>query len=218
MMSGSQSGGETRTQAERRAESEARLLRAALELIAVQGFAGTTVAQIGQEAGYSRGLVTQHFGSKLGLARSLVGLIQKGFEQHTVRRVAEVPDCEILQAWIDRYMAALEADSARYRAILALQAESITSLDELQPYIAALNEQVRAYLKRRLGDAQSRGEIPSNIDLHALVTAVLGMLRGTASQYLIDPENTDLHSVGTAAKGMVTAFLSEGASVLDTTG
>lgn len=217
-MSGSHQGGEARTQSERRAESEAKLLRAALELIAIQGFAGTTVAQIGEQAGYSRGLVTQHFGSKLGLARSLVGLIRKGFEQDTVPRVAPVPDRAILQAWIDRYIAALEADSARYRAILALQAESITSLDELQPHIADLNEQVRAYLKRRLGAAQSRGEIPSTIDLHALVTAVLGMLRGTASQYLIDPANTDLHAVGGAAKGMVSAFLSERSSVLDGTG
>jgi AcrR family transcriptional regulator len=217
-MTGTHSGGEARTQAERRAESEARLLRAALELIAVQGFAGTTVAQIGKEAGYSRGLVTQHFGSKLGLARSLVGLIQRGFEQDTVPRVSSVPDRDILQAWIDRYIAALEADSARYRAILALQAESITSLEELQPYIGSLNEQVRAYLKRRLEAAQSRGEIPSNIDLHALVTAVLGMLRGTASQYLIDPDNTDLASVGAAAKGMVTAFLSERAPLPDPAG
>lgn len=217
-MSGEQSGGEGRTQAERRAESEAKLLRAALELIAVQGFAGTTVAQIGEQAGYSRGLVTQHFGSKLGLARALVGLINQGFENDTVPRVERVPDKDILYAWIDRYIAALETDSARYRAILALQAESITSLEDLRPHIADLNESVRAYLKQRLGAAQSRGEIPADVDVHALVTAVLGMLRGTASQYLIDPERTRLHSVGDAAKGMISAFLAEGSPALDRMG
>ncbi len=198
---------ESRTQSERRAESEARLLRAALELIAVQGFAGTTVAQIGTAAGYSRGLVTQHFGSKLGLARSLVGLIKEGFQLDTVPRVDPVPDRDILEAWVDRYIVALEADSARYRAILALQAESITSLEELRPDIADLNGQVRTYLKARLAAAQTRGEIPEGVDLHALVTAVLGMLRGTASQYLIDPEATDLQAVGKAAKGMIAAYL-----------
>jgi AcrR family transcriptional regulator len=208
-MSQPQQGTEARTQAERRAESESKLLRAALELIAAQGFAGTTVAQIGTEAGYSRGLVTQHFGSKLGLARELVRLIREGFENDTVPRVTAVPDKDILQAWVDRYIAALEADSARYRAILALQAESITSLEELRADIGDLNEQVRAYLKGRLEAAASRGEIPNGIDIHALVTAVLGMLRGTASQYLIDPEATDLHAVGGAAKGMISAYLAE---------
>jgi len=206
-MSQPQSGVEARTQAERRAESEAKLLRAALELIAVQGFAGTTVAQIGAEAGYSRGLVTQHFGSKLGLAKELIRLIREGFENETVPRVEHVADQDILQSWVDRYIAALEADSARYRAILALQAESITSLEELREDVADLNEQVRAYLKGRLGAAQARGEIPAGIDIHALVTAVLGMLRGTASQYLIDPDATDLGSVGKAAKGMISAYL-----------
>jgi hypothetical protein len=180
---------ESRTQSERRAESEAKLLRAALELIPVQGFAGTT------------------FGSKLGLARSLVGLIKEGFQLDTVPRVEPVPDRDILQAWVDRYIVALETDSARYRAILALQAESITSLEELRPDIADLNDQVRTYLQGRLVAAQSRGEVPAGIDLHALVTAVLGMLRGTASQYLIDPEATDLQAVGSAAKAMIAAYL-----------
>ena len=206
-MSQPESGNEVRTQAERRAESESKLLRAALELIAAQGFAATTVAQIGTAAGYSRGLVTQHFGSKLGLVRSLLELIRDGFEEETVPGVASVPDRELLQAWVDRYIAALEADSARYRAILALQAESITSLEELRSDIAELNEMVRAYLKGRLAAAQARGEIRRGVDVHALVTAVLGMLRGTASQYLIDPDATDLQSVGQAAKGMISAYL-----------
>jgi AcrR family transcriptional regulator len=216
-MSESHSGIESRTQAERRAESEAKLLRAALELIAVQGFAGTTVAQIGTAAGYSRGLVTQHFGSKFGLARELIGLIKEGFERETVPRLLDVPDGQILSAWIDRYIIALETDSARYRAILALQAESITSLDELRPAVADLNQQVRSYLEGRLGAAQARGEIAADVDLGPLVTAVLGMLRGTASQYLIDPDGTDLHAVGAAAKGMVSAFLFERPGVLEGT-
>lgn len=206
-MSESQSTTEPRTQAERRAESEAKLLSAALELIGAQGFAGTTVAQIGTAAGYSRGLVTQHFGSKLGLARELIGLMGQGFDRETVPGVADVPDREILHAWIDLYIVTLESESARYRAILALQAESITSLDELRPAMAGLNEQVRSYLEGRLEAAQKRGEIPSDIALHPLVTAVLGMLRGTASQYLIDPDTTDLRAVGEAAKSMISALL-----------
>lgn len=209
---------EPRTQAQRRAESEAKLLRAALELIAQQGFAGTTVAQIGERAGYSRGLVTQHFGSKLGLARELVALIREGFERETVPRIARFPDREILHRWIDRYIAALETDSARYRAILALQAECITSLEELRPDIADLNERVRTFLRGRLDAAQSRGEISSDIDVYALVTAVLGMLRGTASQYLIDPEGTDLHAIGDAAKTMLSALLYEETAVMEGAG
>ena len=46
-----------RTQAERTALSEKLILRAAIKLIARQGYSRTTLAEIGKEAGYSGGLV-----------------------------------------------------------------------------------------------------------------------------------------------------------------
>ena len=56
-----------RTQKERRAASEAALLDAAEELFAEQGVAGTTLAEIGLRAGYSRGLGAFSFGTKARL-------------------------------------------------------------------------------------------------------------------------------------------------------
>src|SRR5213079_3307001 len=53
-----------RTQAERTALSEKLILRAAIKLIARQGYSRTTLAEIGKEAGYSGGLVSHRFGSK----------------------------------------------------------------------------------------------------------------------------------------------------------
>jgi len=199
-----------RTQAERRAASERELLQAALRLFAQQGFMGTTLAQIGAEAGYSRGLVTQRFGSKLGLAHALIELIRRGFEEATVSELDQVPDHLVLHAHIDRYIRALEADKARYRALLALQAESITSLSELRPDLARLNEMVRTYLMSRLSTAQARGDIAPGVDLVSTVTATLGMLRGTASQSLIDPGGTDARAAGEAAKRMLSKLLFEG--------
>jgi AcrR family transcriptional regulator len=196
-----------RTQAERRAASERELLRASLRLFAEQGFMGTTLAQIGAEAGYSRGLVTQRFGSKIGLAHALIELIRRGFEETSVAEMDQVPDHQVLHAHIDRYIRALEADRARYRALLALQAESITSLTELRPDLANLNEQVRTYLANRLSAAQARGEIASGIDVGSTVTATLGMLRGIASQFLIDPGRTDVRAAGDAAKRMLSELL-----------
>ena len=61
-----------RTQAERSAESDRRMLRAALKLIGERGYRGTSLAAIGEEAGYSRGLVNERFGSKSGLLWVLV--------------------------------------------------------------------------------------------------------------------------------------------------
>lgn len=64
-----------RTQAERREASEQRLLVAAAELIAEEGFAAASLQRIGERAGYSRGLASQHFGSKDGLVSALIAAV-----------------------------------------------------------------------------------------------------------------------------------------------
>lgn len=53
-----------RTQAERTAETRARLLDAALECIAERGYEGTTGAEIARRAGLSRGAQLNHFPTK----------------------------------------------------------------------------------------------------------------------------------------------------------
>src|ERR1700745_982557 len=62
-----------RTQQERSAESARRLLDAAIELIAEKGFERTTVAEIGERAGYSRSMVRARYGSKEALLESIFG-------------------------------------------------------------------------------------------------------------------------------------------------
>ena len=68
-----------RTQEERRAEAEQRLLDATAELIAEIGPARVTLANIGERAGYSRGLATHHFGSKGAMMQRLVDAVTVQF-------------------------------------------------------------------------------------------------------------------------------------------
>ena len=54
-----------RTQAERTALSDARMFDAAMQLIVEQGTHATTLKEVGERAGYSRGLASSRFGSKM---------------------------------------------------------------------------------------------------------------------------------------------------------
>jgi AcrR family transcriptional regulator len=61
-----------RTQAERTALSDARMLDAAVQLIVERGAEGTTLKEVGELAGYSRGLAGYRFGSKAQLFSFIV--------------------------------------------------------------------------------------------------------------------------------------------------
>ena len=72
---------ERRSQTERREEAEHRLLQAALEIVARRGSVRMTLAEVGEAAGYSRGLPAHRFGNKAGLVHALAGYIGERFGQ-----------------------------------------------------------------------------------------------------------------------------------------
>jgi len=68
-----------RTQEQRRIDAERRLVRAAAELVGEIGPGRVTLANVGERAGYSRGLATHHFGSKGALMQRLVDAVTSQF-------------------------------------------------------------------------------------------------------------------------------------------
>ena len=66
-----------RTQAERTAETRRRVLDAAAALVASHGAHAVSLAAVGEAAGYSRGIVNHHFGSKGRLLEELIRYTQQ---------------------------------------------------------------------------------------------------------------------------------------------
>jgi len=70
-----------RTQAERRAETRARLLDATIESLIEDGYAGTTIRHVTERAGVSQGAQSHHFPHR-------VDLVASAFEQLAEQRVS----------------------------------------------------------------------------------------------------------------------------------
>jgi AcrR family transcriptional regulator len=68
-----------RTQADRRATTESRLLDAAFRIVAERGVRAVTTAAVGELAGYSRGIVNHQFGSRDRLMIRLAETAQARF-------------------------------------------------------------------------------------------------------------------------------------------
>lgn len=68
-----------RTQAARREEAETRLKRAAIDLLAEKGYDGFSLSQVGEAAGYSRGLPAHYFGKKEDLLADVAREIVDGY-------------------------------------------------------------------------------------------------------------------------------------------
>ncbi len=118
----------SRTQEERNAIAKAKLMRAALELFALQGIEATTLAEIGIRAGYSRGLAQYHFPTKAKLAEHLLDDMGRRDLQADVLRLA--PGATGAQAW-QQLMRHLDDSWANFRSMHDGSEENLAARGEM---------------------------------------------------------------------------------------
>jgi AcrR family transcriptional regulator len=171
---------ERRTQAQRREHTEAALLAAAAELVVEQGVRSLTLANVGVRAGYSRGIVSHHYGSKQALIDALARASQVGF----VPGVALPPGLERLAFLVHGYITALAHAGPLSRAFLLLWAEAATS-SELAEVFRERDEAFRADLRDDVRAGIGSGDIRHDVDPAATAVAMVGQLRGIGLQLML---------------------------------
>jgi AcrR family transcriptional regulator len=181
-----------RTQAERVAESDRKLLGAALKLIGERGYGGTSLAAIGEAAGYSRGLVHERFGSKAGLLWALVEQILRVWNREGRERgLAGLQGFDALAGMIDNHRRAVEQGRG-IRACYALMFEALGPTPELVTEFRGLHRTFRADIERAIRQGVEAGTIRADVDPPAQAALLLGALRGLAFQALLDPDGVAL--------------------------
>lgn len=176
-----------RTQQERRDQAETALLTAAAELVVEQGVRSLTLARVGERAGYSRGIVTHHFGGKQALVERLARATQTGF----VPGLEDVPPgLGRLLRLIGGYLGELGRIGVFNRAFLLLWTESATQ-PELAPIFRERDAAFRADLREDVEAGIADGTIDAGVSAAEVAVAVVGQLRGIALQRLLDPASVD---------------------------
>lgn len=180
-----------RTQQERKAESERRIIRAAVELFARQGYLRTTLIEVGTAAGYTGGLVSHRFGSKEGLLNAVIDNATKRFFEDQLKPAlggAEVATAEqALRTYISTYFDEVFVRESHIRALYVIMGEGLGAVPEVQPRIAELNRAMRKRIQTIVQQGIDAGEFGSGIDPKSSAVLIVGLLRGVVMQYLADP-------------------------------
>lgn len=183
-----------RTQLDRRQQSESELLRAAAELIAERGVAAATFESIGQRAGYSRGLVTQRFGSKQGLIEALIARLGARVEALLdARQLDSLDGLEAVLGFVDVFLRNLTRDG-EMRAYFTLMAGAVSDVSDLRAPFAAAHRDVETRLEALVLRGQREGVIRAGLNADAVALMVGSLLLGLSTQLLVDP-GTDLEPI-----------------------
>ena len=183
-----------KSQLSRRAESDRRLIAAALKLIAKQGVAGTSLAEIGLAAGYSRGLPSERFGSKAHFLEKLVDQMDQWFEAKLVTDLAGKAGLDAVIARLAAHFDGAMQGPVATRALYHLYIESLSVMPELKSRMAALS---RAYLDgfvAHLQEAKRLGQVGRKLDCEEQAGIILAATRGMVIQSLLDPQSLELQT------------------------
>jgi AcrR family transcriptional regulator len=180
-----------RTQTERREETKRRLLEAAMDLVAEGGVGAVTVAATGERAGYSRGIVNHHFGSRRALLDALAREVQGRFTAPPPRGTGLAR----LLGLVDAYVANLGERPRDVHVFLVLWTEAIASDADLRPVFAERDEAFRASMARAVRRGVEDGSLGADVDPPAAAVALVGLLRGVGLQRLLTPDAVDLDAV-----------------------
>jgi len=178
-----------RTQEQRRIEAEHRLVRAAAELVGEIGPGKVTLANVGERAGYSRGLATHHFGSKGALMQRLVDAVTSQFRDAMVEESQSDSPIDQLRQLVDFYFHQLSDLQPVNRARLVLWADAVAGPSEdVRPQMVSADREFREEIEKRIEMAVTAGAVKADVDPHGLATVIIAMLRGVALQRLLDSQ------------------------------
>ena len=193
-----------RTQKERTAAAEHALLDAAESLFAQRGVEQTSLADVGQLAGYSRGLANHHFGSKAALVDALARRIQAGFvtDSDAAREIegTDTDAVDVLANLVEGYLSAIGRHPRTSGAFFVMWGAAIPTESALRTVFATDDANFRVGVEHLVRAGQANGSVDDTLDPVASAVTVAGMVRGIAAQYLIAPDDVDLPAAGRAAR------------------
>lgn len=176
-----------RRQAARTALSDARMVEVAVRLIVARGMERTTLKEVGELAGYSRGLAGYRFGSKGGLYGFVVKAIGEEWLKELTRVTQGKVGLEALIAATDAHYRFCVDAPDHVRAFYILWFESIGPGSEYKEVIAGIHRRRQRDVTEWIRKGIDAGQIHSAVDAAGVANQFCASIIGIVYQWLVNP-------------------------------
>lgn len=183
------------TQAERTALSDERMFEAAVTLILERGTHRTTLKDVGEQAGYSRGMANYRFGSKEALFRELIHQCNVSWARELEQFVGDKKGFAAFEASVDAVEDFLTEAPSNMKVMYILWYESIGHHSELTRKLSEYHERYRRDTRSWLAEAIDTGEIAADVDVDNFTAQHLSFIFGSIYQWLVNPASVDVKAL-----------------------
>lgn len=181
-----------RSHTERVEQSERRMFDATETLILELGTQKTTLKEVGEKAGYSRGLAHARFGSKEELFLRLADRCRSIWLEELERAEGNKRGLAAFMSRLD----AMASYGARYpedaRVMYILWFECVGSPSAMKSGLERFHQQARNDIRRLIEQALQAGEIADDIDPEHFAMHFTATMFGISYQWVVNPEAVNI--------------------------
>ena len=164
------------------------MLDTAVALICECGAAGTTLKDVGERAGYSRGLASYRFGNKGGLFSFIIHSIGDAWLQELRHAVQDEVGLEAISRATDAHYRFVTEGTDHIRAFYMLWFDSIGPDPDLKQVVANIHERRRRDVAVWIEKGIAAGQIDAGVDIAGTAEQFCAAIIGIVYQWLATPE------------------------------
>ncbi len=167
------------------------MLDATVRLIVERGTARTTLKDVGEQAGYSRGLAGYRFGSKNGLFEFVVRAIGEYWLQEMKRVTEQRSGFAALAAATDEHLRFCREAPDRVRAFYMLWFESVGPDSDVKQVVAGIHDRRRRDVAAWIRDGLDAGEVAPVLPVDDIAGQFSASIVGIVYHWLQHPDDID---------------------------
>lgn len=200
------------TQAERVAISDKKMLQAATELLLEFGTEKITLKEVGERAGYSRGLASARFGCKEELYIRIMDAHRELWFSTLIRHTEGMTGLDAILHRVDAIEAIIVENPENVKVMYTLWFDALGHPSVLRNELLRYNTESRNSLTRILLQGIAEGEFSPELDIQQFVTDFYSRVYGMIYQWLVTPELVDVSKSMSTLKGFCRSSLAKPAS------
>jgi len=179
--------------AQRTEASDASMLETAVRLITEQGTTNTTLKDVGELAGYSRGLAGYRFGNKAGLFEFVFRSVAAQWLESLTAATAGKVGYEAIVAAIDAHYQYCADTPFYFSAFYTLWFESIGPESVLQDVVSNIHQRRARDVAAWIEAGIQESTIDAGVDANEVANFFCAMIVGIVYQWLLNPN--DLNAI-----------------------
>ncbi len=162
-----------------------------MALVLEHGTDKTTLAMIGEKAGYSRGLATYRFGSKGGLYDALCKSISRHWLEYLKRGVGDKVGIEAMCAALDTIYEFEQESPQEARALEILYCGAASPSAEYQQTAVGIRRRQKSDVAEWVRRGQEAGQVRAGVDPDEVATQYVAYISGMTYLWMMSPDTFD---------------------------